>query len=234
MSTNPRLTRTPSNIAAGLHDRLPNRGRGHLDRLYRLYSPWLTARIRRRFGWDAEDVVQEAWLWIIPMSDTTDIRHPKALLLKVASNIAITRARLTRRRTELLIEATPGFAHSHAADQAHVLMMQEVVLSLPQPLRDRIVVGEMRDGAAALETLKSWNTGHPGGLSTIHANSADDVLRRVEDLITEVSTRTPRRAIAQAVDRIVHIRRTATGRKVEAVLGVEPSGEDAYAISLLA
>ncbi|MDZ4111412.1 MAG: P-type conjugative transfer ATPase TrbB [Brevundimonas sp.] len=99
---------------------------------------------------------------------------------------------------------------------------------------DRIVVGEMRDGAAALETLKSWNTGHPGGLSTIHANSADDVLRRIEDLIAEVSTRTPRRAIAQAVDRIVHIRRTATGRQVEAVLGVEPSGDDAYAISVLA
>lgn len=99
---------------------------------------------------------------------------------------------------------------------------------------DRIVVGEMRDGAAALETLKSWNTGHPGGLSTIHANSADDVLRRIEDLIAEVSTRTPRRAIAQAVDRIVHIRRTATGRQVEAILGVEPSGDDAYAISVLA
>ncbi|MET3836183.1 RNA polymerase sigma factor (sigma-70 family) [Brevundimonas sp. UYEF29] len=77
------------------------------------------------------------------MSDTTDIRHPKALLLKVASNIAITRARLTRRRTELLIEATPGFAHSHAADQAHVLMMQEVVLSLPQPLRDVFVLSRV-------------------------------------------------------------------------------------------
>lgn len=99
---------------------------------------------------------------------------------------------------------------------------------------DRIVVGEMRDGAAALETLKSWNTGHPGGLSTIHANSANDVLRRVEDLIAEVSARTPRRAIAQAVDRIVHIRRTATGRQVEAVLEVEPSGDDGYAIRVLA
>ena len=99
---------------------------------------------------------------------------------------------------------------------------------------DRIVVGEMRDGAAALETLKSWNTGHPGGLSTIHANSADDVLRRMEDLIAEVSSRTPRRAIAQAVDRIVHIRRTTAGRQVEAVLGVEPSGDDGYAITSLA
>lgn len=93
---------------------------------------------------------------------------------------------------------------------------------------DRIVVGEMRDGAAALETLKSWNTGHPGGLSTLHANSADDVLRRVEDLIAEVSARPVKRTIAQSVDRIVHIRRTAAGRRVEAILSVEPSGDDGW------
>ena len=99
---------------------------------------------------------------------------------------------------------------------------------------DRIVVGEMRDGAAALETLKSWNTGHPGGLSTIHANSAEDVLRRIEDLIIEVGARPPRRAIAQAVDRIVHIRRTAQGRRVEAVLAVEGLEADRYRLTPLA
>ena len=140
-----------------------------------------------------------------------------------------------------LVEGTPELQCS-AWDVVSVLTRrQPVVIGVVDLVRDalrmrpdRIVVGEMRDGAAALETLKSWNTGHPGGLSTIHANSADDVLRRVEDLIAEVSTRTPRRAIAQAVDRIVHIRRTASGRKVEAVLGVEASGEDGYAISILA
>jgi P-type conjugative transfer ATPase TrbB len=99
---------------------------------------------------------------------------------------------------------------------------------------DRIVVGEMRDGAAALETLKSWNTGHPGGLSTIHANSAGDVLRRVEDLLTEVVARPPRRAIAEAIDRIVHIRRTAEGRRVEAVLAVEGLEADRYRLTPLA
>lgn len=99
---------------------------------------------------------------------------------------------------------------------------------------DRIVVGEMRDGAAALETLKSWNTGHPGGLSTIHANSAGDVLRRVEDLLTEVVAQPPRRAIAQAIDRIVHIRRTAEGRRVEAVLAVDGLEGDRYLLTPLA
>ena len=140
-----------------------------------------------------------------------------------------------------LVEDTPELQCS-AWDTVSVLTRRQpisigVVDLVRDALRmrpDRIVVGEMRDGAAALETLKSWNTGHPGGLSTLHANSADDVLRRMEDLIAEVSSRTPRRAIAQAVDRIVHIRRTASGRQVQAVLGVEPLGDDGYAISLLA
>ena len=139
-----------------------------------------------------------------------------------------------------LVEDTPELQCS-AWDLVSVLTRrQPVAIGVVDLVRDalrmrpdRIVVGEMRDGAAALETLKSWNTGHPGGLSTIHANSADDVLRRVEDLIAEVSTRTPRRAIAQAVDRIVHIRRTATGRRVEAVLGVGPSDDDGYATCIL-
>jgi P-type conjugative transfer ATPase TrbB len=86
---------------------------------------------------------------------------------------------------------------------------------------DRIVVGEMRDGAAALETLKAWNTGHPGGLSTIHANSAWETLARIDDLLAEVAVQIPRRAVAQAIDLIVHIRRTHDGRRVEAMLAVE-------------
>jgi type IV secretion system protein VirB11 len=86
---------------------------------------------------------------------------------------------------------------------------------------DRIIVGEMREGAAALETLKAWNTGHPGGLSTLHANSAQEALTRLEDLLAEVTARTPRRLIRQAVDMVVHIRRTADGRRVEDVLTFE-------------
>lgn len=99
---------------------------------------------------------------------------------------------------------------------------------------DRIVIGEMRDGAAVLETLKSWNTGHPGGLSTLHANSAEDVLRRLEDLIGEVAVQAPRRLIGQSVDRIVHISRTSDGRRVNAVLGVDGEEGSAYLVSRLA
>lgn len=93
---------------------------------------------------------------------------------------------------------------------------------------DRIVVGEMRDGAAALETLKAWNTGHPGGLSTLHANSALDALSRLEDLIAEVATAVPRRMIAQAVDLVVQIQRTPHGRRVESLLEVKGLSSDGY------
>lgn len=137
-----------------------------------------------------------------------------------------------------LVEDTPELQCS-AWDLVAVLTRRRpVVIGVAELVRDalrmrpdRIVVGEMRDGAAALETLKSWNTGHPGGLSTLHANSADDVLRRVEDLVAEVSARTPRRAIAQAVDRIVHIRRTAAGRRVDAILEVAPGPDGQYAVA---
>lgn len=95
---------------------------------------------------------------------------------------------------------------------------------------DRIVIGEMRDGAAALETLKAWNTGHPGGLSTIHANSAPEALSRLEDLLAEVASGVPRRAIAQSVDVIVHIRRTSAGRVVDAVVDVRAGAGDDYTL----
>jgi len=85
---------------------------------------------------------------------------------------------------------------------------------------DRIVIGELRDGAAALEALKAWNTGHPGGISTLHANSAREALVRLEDLLHEVLPNPSRRMVAQAIDVVVQINRTPTGRTVEAVLAL--------------
>ncbi len=81
---------------------------------------------------------------------------------------------------------------------------------------DRIVIGEVRDGSA-LDLLKAWNTGHPGGLATIHANSAAEALTRLEDLIGEVTQRVPYRAIVQAINIVVYIERTPTGRQIREV-----------------
>jgi type IV secretion system protein TrbB len=82
---------------------------------------------------------------------------------------------------------------------------------------DRIVVGEVRDGAA-LEVLKAWNTGHPGGLLTLHANSAEDALTRLEDLVLEAGIANPRRLIDATVDMVVFMSRTASGRAITEIL----------------
>ncbi|NIJ42821.1 type IV secretion system protein VirB11 [Parvibaculum indicum] len=85
---------------------------------------------------------------------------------------------------------------------------------------DRIVVGEVRDGAA-LTLLKAWNTGHPGGVTTIHSNTAESALRRLEQLTAEASQQPMREVIGEAVDLIVSIERTPKGRIVRDVLHVE-------------
>lgn len=140
-----------------------------------------------------------------------------------------------------LIEDTPELQCSAWDVVAVVTRRLPVAIGVADLVRDalrmrpdRIVIGEVRDGAAALETLKSWNTGHPGGLSTVHANSATEALRRMEDLIGEVASQVPQRMIGEAVDCVVHIRRTPAGRRVEAVIAVNGFADGGYQIRALA
>jgi P-type conjugative transfer ATPase TrbB len=84
---------------------------------------------------------------------------------------------------------------------------------------DRVIVGEVRDGAA-LTLLKAWNTGHPGGVTTIHANSALSALRRLEQLTAEVSLQPMHAVIGEAVDLVVSIERAGRGRRVRDVMHV--------------
>lgn len=85
---------------------------------------------------------------------------------------------------------------------------------------DRIIVGEVRDGAA-LTLLKAWNTGHPGGVATVHANTAESALRRLEQLTAEASQQPMREVIGESVDLIVSIERTTRGRVLRDILHVE-------------
>lgn len=124
-----------------------------------------------------------------------------------------------------LIEDTPELACSAVDCVAtltrrapHPVGVAELVRDALRMRPDRIVVGEMRDGAAALETLKAWNTGHPGGLSTIHANSAAEAFQRLEDLINEVTAQVPTRTIQQTIDCVVYIKKTSAGRKLDTIL----------------
>ncbi len=90
--------------------------------------------------------------------------------------------------------------------------MRDLVKGCLRMRPDRIIIGEVRDGAA-LELLKAWNTGHPGGMCTIHANSAESTPLRLEDLIQEVVITVPRNLILQAVNLIVFIERNAQGNR---------------------
>ena len=84
---------------------------------------------------------------------------------------------------------------------------------------DRIIVGEVRD-KSALALLKAWNTGHPGGIGTVHANSAAAALTRIEQLIQEAGVPPIPALVAEAVNVVINIRRTPTGRKIEEICEV--------------
>jgi P-type conjugative transfer ATPase TrbB len=94
---------------------------------------------------------------------------------------------------------------------------------------DRIIVGEIRDGSA-LEMLKAWNTGHPGGIATVHANDTHAMLDRVCQLIEEVVPTAPRALVAETINVCVHLSRDPrhpAGRSLtglDEVIGVGEGG----------
>lgn len=114
--------------------------------------------------------------------------------------------------------------------RAGSVSMADLVRSTLRLRPDRIIVGEVR-GREALDMLKAWNTGHPGGIATVHANSAVAALYRLEQLVQESVVTVPRRLIAEAIDMIVFISGRGLARRVSGlarVAGVDPDGE--YAV----
>ncbi|MFO1144872.1 MAG: P-type conjugative transfer ATPase TrbB [Amaricoccus sp.] len=85
---------------------------------------------------------------------------------------------------------------------------------------DRIPIGEVR-GAEALDLLKAWGTGHPGGIGTIHAGSAIGALRRLEQLIQEVVVTIPRALIAETIDLIAVLSGRGAQRRLAELARVE-------------
>lgn len=105
-----------------------------------------------------------------------------------------------------------------------VASMADLVRSTLRLRPDRIVVGEVR-GPEALDMLKAWNTGHPGGIATVHANGALAALTRVEQLVQEAVVTVPRQLIAEAIDLLVFIAGRGSARRVAAislVRGIDP------------
>ena len=85
---------------------------------------------------------------------------------------------------------------------------------------NRIVVGEVR-GKEALTLVDAWSTGHRGGCSTVHSDSAYDTLFRLEDLVSRVSVSSQQAGIARAIDVIVYIERRAVSRTIAEVLSID-------------
>ncbi len=108
-----------------------------------------------------------------------------------------------------------------------VASLSDLVRSSLRLRPDRIPVGEVR-GAEALDLLKAWGTGHPGGIGTIHAGSALGALRRLEQLVQEAVVTVPRALIAETINLIAVLAgRGAARRLVElaVVEGLGPSGD---------
>jgi len=105
----------------------------------------------------------------------------------------------------------------HTADAADMTRLVRVTMRL-RP--DRIIIGEVR-GAEALALLKAWNTGHPGGVTTIHANSARAALTRLSSLVQEAGVPPQPELIAEAINLLVFIVRMPQGRRVTELVRVE-------------
>lgn len=94
-----------------------------------------------------------------------------------------------------------------------VASLSDLVRSALRLRPDRIPIGEVR-GPEALDLLKAWGTGHPGGIGTIHAGSALGALRRMEQLILEAVVTVPRALIAETIDVVAVLVRDGHGRRL--------------------
>jgi len=108
-----------------------------------------------------------------------------------------------------------------------VASLSDLVRSSLRLRPDRIPIGEVR-GAEALDLLKAWGTGHPGGVGTIHAGTALGALRRLEQLIQEAVVTVPRALIAETIDVIAVLSGRGADRRLAELARVEdlrPDGD---------
>jgi type IV secretion system protein VirB11 len=108
-----------------------------------------------------------------------------------------------------------------------VATLSDLVRSSLRLRPDRIPIGEVR-GAEALDLLKAWGTGHPGGIGTIHAGNALGALRRLEQLIQEAVITVPRALIAETINLVAVLAGRGGERRLAElaiVTGLEAAGD---------
>ena len=114
-----------------------------------------------------------------------------------------------------------------------VATLSDLVRSSLRLRPDRIPIGEVR-GSEALDLLKAWGTGHPGGIGTIHAGSGIGALRRLEQLIQEAVFTVPRALIAETINCVAVLSGRGASRRLTELARVEGLGPDGdYRISPL-
>jgi len=121
--------------------------------------------------------------------------------------------------------ATPNLVALRTKDG--VATLSDLVRSSLRLRPDRIPIGEVR-GSEAIDLLKAWGTGHPGGIGTIHAGSALGALRRLEQLIQEAVVTVPRALIAETIDLVAVLSGRGSARRLAElarVEGLRPDGE---------
>ena len=106
-----------------------------------------------------------------------------------------------------------------------VATLSDLVRSSLRLRPDRIPIGEVR-GSEALDLLKAWGTGHPGGIGTIHAGTGIGALRRLEQLIQEAVVTVPRALIAETIDLVAVLAGRGSARRLTELARVEGLGPD--------
>lgn len=140
-------------------------------------------------------------------------------------------ARLARERPDermVFLEDTRELV-SHFQNTVRLLAtptnsLDRLLVSTLRLAPDRIILGELRTGAVALTLLKAWNTGHPGGLTTIHANSADEAFMRINVLLSEVTQNPQVQLITSTVGAVIYLERTNQKPQVKSIARPTPTG----------
>jgi len=146
-----------------------------------------------------------------------------ALLREIEILCPGTRCALLEDTAELYVPSANSFRLLATPAVSIVTLLRTVLRLLP----DRIVVGEVR-GAEAHTLLKAWNTGHPGGLATVHANSAPEAFLRLDQLAQEAGVPSQAPLIAQTVHLVVHLAGRGSQLRVQDLVQAEGLGPDGF------
>ncbi|WP_298937219.1 ATPase, T2SS/T4P/T4SS family [uncultured Ruegeria sp.] len=136
----------------------------------------------------------------------------------------------------LVIEDTPelnvGLINQAQLRSSHDVSMDRLLVSVLRHAPNRIVVGEVRTGIVLMTLLKAWNTGHPGGITTIHANSAEEVLPRMQGLALEVSVTDQIALITSCLDLVLFVERGTGPARITQIARPVPGRDPSSPFSL--